>query len=374
MSEELLSEELKQSIEATTSSSSRGRRVLIVLITASVLAFGAFWNSRQGSWINSRVRVASGAEKLLRLNKEYYAGGTTEQRKEEIVRELQSKIYDEPKRFISIRGLQTSEELDPLIKKVRDIQTERVMFIHVPFFGVLFDINDLGMLGGFAFVVLLMWFRFSLWHESSNLKTTFAKATEKNCLPLSYELLSMHQVLTVPCSLGKDRPRQRPWGKIALLLFFLPSAVQLTVLAYDAYSFEFGSTISLFNTIVSIAVSLAFLVLIIILTVYCVELSREIERTWKKAFAEVRKLGKTVFRLKGHSDAKSVTVAGSFNDWDPSQHLMVKRGGEWVCDMNLPRGEHKYKFIVDGKWKHDPGNARIEEDSAGNKNSLTVVE
>ncbi|MDQ2922650.1 MAG: hypothetical protein M3R52_13695, partial [Acidobacteriota bacterium] len=165
MPEEPFSEEIKQHLDATTASSSRGRRVLIVLITASVLAFGAFWNSRQGSWINSRVRVASSADKYLRLNKEYYANGTSDERKREIERELQSKAYDEPKAFIGIRGLQTSEELDPLIKKVRDIQTEHVMFIHVPFFGVLFDINDLGMLGGFAFVVLLLWFRFSLWHE-----------------------------------------------------------------------------------------------------------------------------------------------------------------------------------------------------------------
>ncbi|MDQ2920174.1 MAG: hypothetical protein M3R52_00955, partial [Acidobacteriota bacterium] len=199
-------------------------------------------------------------------------------------------------------------------------------------------------------------------------------AGEKNCLPLCYELLSMQQVLSVPCSLRKDRPRQRPWGKIAWALFFLPFAAQSTVLAYDGLSFGFGATISLFNTIVSIAVSLAFWVLIIILTIFCIELSREIDRTWKKAFVEVRRLGKTIFRLNGHSDAKTVAVAGDFNGWDPSQHLLIKRGSEWVCEMSLPRGEHKYKFIIDGKWKPDPANSRIEEDPGGNRNSLIVVE
>jgi hypothetical protein len=29
--------------------------------------------------------------------------------------------------------------------------------------------------------------------------------------------------------------------------------------------------------------------------------------------------------------------------------------GDFVTIIDLPEGEHQYKFCVDGEWKHDPG-------------------
>lgn len=29
--------------------------------------------------------------------------------------------------------------------------------------------------------------------------------------------------------------------------------------------------------------------------------------------------------------------------------------GDFVTIIDLPEGEHQYKFYVDGEWKHDPG-------------------
>lgn len=33
---------------------------------------------------------------------------------------------------------------------------------------------------------------------------------------------------------------------------------------------------------------------------------------------------------------------------------MVKSHGDFVTIIDLPEGEHEYKFYVDGEWKHDP--------------------
>ena len=33
---------------------------------------------------------------------------------------------------------------------------------------------------------------------------------------------------------------------------------------------------------------------------------------------------------------------------------MVKSHGDFVTIIDLPEGEHQYKFYVDGEWKHDP--------------------
>ena len=43
--------------------------------------------------------------------------------------------------------------------------------------------------------------------------------------------------------------------------------------------------------------------------------------------------GNTTFRLKGHTNARVVAVAGNFNDWNQSQVLCGKEGNEWVSKL-----------------------------------------
>ena len=83
--------------------------------------------------------------------------------------------------------------------------------------------------------------------------------------------------------------------------------------------------------------------------------------------------GNTVFRLKGHLDARVVAVAGTFNDWNQSQLLFGKEGDEWVCRTDLKPGKYTYKFIIDGDWILDPENSNTEDDERGFTNSVLVV-
>jgi beta-lactamase regulating signal transducer with metallopeptidase domain len=84
--------------------------------------------------------------------------------------------------------------------------------------------------------------------------------------------------------------------------------------------------------------------------------------------------GNVTFRLRGFGDARVVAVAGEFNNWNQSQFLFSKEGGEWVCRVNLPAGTYQYKFIVDGNWLTDPGNPKIVHDRRGIENSLLRAE
>jgi hypothetical protein len=45
-------------LEASWASSNRARFLLVLVITASILAFTAFWNSHQKSWLNRRLHLA----------------------------------------------------------------------------------------------------------------------------------------------------------------------------------------------------------------------------------------------------------------------------------------------------------------------------
>src|SRR5687767_1676685 len=75
-----------------------------------------------------------------------------------------------------------------------------------------------------------------------------------------------------------------------------------------------------------------------------------------------------------HPTAKSVFVAGSFNDWNPkSIALKRKYGGRWMNVSSLRPGDYEYRLIVDGEWILDPQNQVSVENPYGSRNSLMTV-
>lgn len=76
----------------------------------------------------------------------------------------------------------------------------------------------------------------------------------------------------------------------------------------------------------------------------------------------------TVFKWEG--GGKQVFISGTFSNWKALP--MVKSHGDFVTIIDLPEGEHQYKFLVDGEWKHDPG-VRIIDNTMGSKNNLVTV-
>src|SRR5436309_13703390 len=142
-------------VEASWASSNRARFILIVVIAASVLAFTAFWNSHQRSWLNTRLHLARvGATGCL--------SNWGDQARNALPKEDQ-ELYFLSKYFADVRHISINcAHLADLAKQLEEIQSREVNLIRVPFFGVVFDVNDLGSLGGFAFVIILLWFRFSI--------------------------------------------------------------------------------------------------------------------------------------------------------------------------------------------------------------------
>ncbi|MFH0753941.1 MAG: AAA family ATPase [Candidatus Omnitrophota bacterium] len=89
---------------------------------------------------------------------------------------------------------------------------------------------------------------------------------------------------------------------------------------------------------------------------------------------EVRSLLPTTFLLFA-PDANSVYVAGSFNAWAIDESCrMQKSGDHWVASLPLSTGEHRYQFVVDGRWQPDPTNDHRESNGFGDMNSIVEVE
>jgi 1,4-alpha-glucan branching enzyme len=73
--------------------------------------------------------------------------------------------------------------------------------------------------------------------------------------------------------------------------------------------------------------------------------------------------------------AKSVQIAGDFNNWQPATTAMERVGdsGVWQVKMKLPHGTYRYRLVVDGQWQQDPYNERTELNPYGEYNSIVDV-
>ena len=75
-------------------------------------------------------------------------------------------------------------------------------------------------------------------------------------------------------------------------------------------------------------------------------------------------------------EARSVALAGSFNQWSASSHPLAreKSRGLWTTVVVLPPGEYAFMYVVDGtQWISPPLAEDYVDDSFGGKNGVVVV-
>ncbi|XP_066252865.1 5'-AMP-activated protein kinase subunit beta-1 isoform X2 [Euwallacea similis] len=77
----------------------------------------------------------------------------------------------------------------------------------------------------------------------------------------------------------------------------------------------------------------------------------------------------TVFRWEG--GGREVYISGTFTNWKTIP--MVSSHGDFVTILDLPEGEHQYRYLVDGEWKNDPHNKVVEDETTGDKNNSITV-
>ncbi|XP_070180227.1 5'-AMP-activated protein kinase subunit beta-2-like isoform X2 [Littorina saxatilis] len=77
----------------------------------------------------------------------------------------------------------------------------------------------------------------------------------------------------------------------------------------------------------------------------------------------------TVFKWEG--GGKDVAIAGSFNGWK-SKIPLAKSHADFFTIVDLPEGEHEYKFYVDGQWVTNPGEPSAPN-GVGSQNNKVMV-
>jgi len=319
-------------LNAINEASHRSRITLLILVTASVLAFAGFWNSMKYSWLRKRIEIAkvandwflfhddsdslgkSSTQDSLFLSKIYYfnslkdttaklpygvdlripPGIKQEMNNNDSIRLSQilnniikdTLLVVQASKFLNNRNINSKRELINLLKSWEKTELENVYLIRVPFFGVTFDINDLGIWSGIAFIIILFMFRFSLAREVKNVKYVFKIAKRFNVLETYYDLMSMYQVFTVPSS--KDNDKIKFVGKLPKYLFSLPFLVYSSVSINDIVTYMAGLSISASNTYITIGVSFILLLIIFKSTCSCYKIWNEMNNEWKKQAQNLR--------------------------------------------------------------------------------------
>ena len=249
-------------VGTTEKASRRVRYVLMVIVTASIIAFAGFWNARDFGWKNRRLELLSKKTYSLGKDENLYSR-IMESDKESIkifrdalencdeytaLKMLITLIYSQdkyPELFSaindsyrkSLRGYIDNEfrkvisdgsikedvnvfltklenAIDyykpqtlgwygavDLLKSYRAMEEECVKTIKIPFFNIGFDVNDLGLIGGLSFVVLSMILYYSLKREYENLDTMhrFIFTNFEGKDRIDYYyLISMSQVMASP--------------------------------------------------------------------------------------------------------------------------------------------------------------------------------
>jgi hypothetical protein len=272
-------EKLKPYLDAVSESASRVRKLIFVIITASVLFFIPEWNEFPTNWGNSRIEIVRAGLKYWGWSPSVRQGLATDD-------PAALDLFDRSQRYADLKGIESTNELT---KELEMLQGQRGYVIGIPAFDVVIQTNDIGIFSGFSFVVLLVMLRMSVSRALSNLKMTFARTLEddmkedRKLREELYNLLSMQQVLTVPPAKHLKRPSAL-WIYLAKAFIFLPFLVQMTIACNDVYTYKVGLILNPTSTGIALLGNMLFLGFVIMLTGAYLNLSFDYDKVFRKQF------------------------------------------------------------------------------------------
>ena len=92
-----------------------------------------------------------------------------------------------------------------------------------------------------------------------------------------------------------------------------------------------------------------------------------------RAFAYQKSLRAINF-ICNASQAKTVSLVGDFNQWNPAAHPMTQMPDHsWLLTVELKHGHHRYAFLVDGVLTLDPRAQGVTRNDKGERVCLVPV-
>jgi hypothetical protein len=282
---------LKDYLETATDASKRTRAITIVLVAASVLVGVGFLNSFSESWILNRLKQLGNKESVY--TREKFGAATRED-------------FDKP---------DLKFQYEELYRNLARSSVENAYVVRVPFFGVAFDVNDLGLLGGFGLITILMLLRLSLRSQIVSLRIGFKAARYFGDVSNFYDVLAARQVFVFPKLTDTQlvEPAQgkveKVWGSFKSklrggpqnpppqgttwsatrhsVLWFVPRTISLIpfgvysfVVVQDYLSRKYALILNRPRAEISLFLNVLFLSTLFFLGLWCISKWNEIDRLW----------------------------------------------------------------------------------------------
>jgi len=261
---------LRDYLEAARLASNRARTVTIILLVVSVIMLIGVLNSLYHCWAQRRILACSSPQS------EYVAGN---------IGPPPVLHCGESDESFSHERVLYEQRYHELYAGLMKQYVENGFGVQVPLFGVTIDANDFGAFGGFALLIVLFMFDYCARQESQNLTVSFNRAMEGRELMEFYDLLAMHQLLTVPLRAeGERRERSAVFPKVICLLPFI---VQAVVVSHDFYTNPTGNALDPTHNAILNVIAVIWLLLMIPASIWTIRRLYGIDRTWD-TWAKIR--------------------------------------------------------------------------------------
>ncbi|MGB7923035.1 MAG: hypothetical protein WCF57_07300 [Pyrinomonadaceae bacterium] len=278
-------------VKVAASAIDRARTVIIVMLVASVFVFTQIRNS--DGWLDRRIEARIYGLRLLDKDFDETKDVLSKPPGE---RPAEALRYERARYFIDRSGYKTGdpddkERLRSELKDMTRARGEQMRLVRLPFFGAVFDADDMGIFAGITFTVVLFWLTLTINRERRNTQIAFRAAETQGSFRLCYNLLAMQQVLTVPPT--RANKFWKPFGYISKALYVMPLVIYGFLFHHDWDTRHVGNALGWDKMTTLLWASGAFFVLILILTIICFSTSLKIDKDWIIYTRKVKSLIKT---------------------------------------------------------------------------------
>lgn len=253
----------------------RVRSTLLVSVFGSVFVFICVYNTFSWGWMTSGQKYNSilqnWCEEKGRLPNSFPTASTAEL--SVLYGTFQSNYINNPnfcKDFLIIA---------PAISEKNYLSRK---YISIPFTEIIFDVNDLGLFSGifFCLVMLVLWYNLGLKYANLFTALRIIDDIEGNGKKRTYfDLLSMSQIISIPDESSKNKASNF-LVYVPYLLFSFPFFTCLIIFANDISTLKKVTEMNLMLTISSLILEGVMLVVILILSIGCINLDKKTDKLW----------------------------------------------------------------------------------------------
>jgi len=282
--EELLVKEL---FDRAANASRNVRSLQVTMATCCIVAFLGLYNSFQYGWIQNRVRIHGNQMKYLSYIEKDTGSCTAplELTKTPAIFEE----YTNAKKYYQDH-FYTPEILHQHYVNLLKSKNDNVLLVKIPFFNTAFDINDLAIISGFGFSLILFISLYALHMKKNqvNVIADYIKSKDDTTFKkLAYSLLLTNQILMVNVN---NIQSFRIIRRLPAVIYWMPFSLFFLIFGHDMLTYEKAKAISLPGVIVSYIISAVFLFTLLILTMLIINTSTQLSIIWKDVETENKKL------------------------------------------------------------------------------------